>query len=376
MNFERISFDCMKAMLNARKRVANFCTFVVENEPVDNKGTKLGEFQKGFLMARIKYYYDTETCKYERIKVKKRDVIINALGFLSLVLICAAVIVVILNQYFETPKTMRQAQALEDYETRFELMQEQVINMEKMLGVLQEKDDNVYRVVFEAEPIPSTIRNAGIGGVNRYQKLIENDLEREDLIVRTHEKMDKLKKQMYIQTKSYDELMEIAKNKEKFHASLPAIQPVSNRQLKLLTSGFGFRSDPFTKHKTFHAGVDFAADKGTPIYSTGDGEVALRRTSATGHGNQIIIDHGFGFKTRYAHMSAFNVKKGQKVKRGECIGYVGSTGKSTGPHLHYEVIKNGKPVNPVHYFYQDLSPSEYDEILRLSSIENRAMESY
>ncbi len=327
-------------------------------------------------MAKIKYYYDTDSCKYERVKVSTWDIVLNLLGFFALAVVVAIIILWGLSEYTESPKEARLRKDNEELTHYYELLKNDLTGIQKMMASLQERDDNLYRMIFEAEPIPSTIRNAGIGGVNRYQKLIENDLEREDLIVRTHEKMDKLKKQMYIQTKSYDELMEIAKNKEKFHASLPAIQPVSNRQLKLLTSGFGFRSDPFTKHKTFHAGVDFAADKGTPIYSTGDGEVALRRTSATGHGNQIIIDHGFGFKTRYAHMSAFNVKKGQKVKRGECIGYVGSTGKSTGPHLHYEVIKNGKPVNPVHYFYQDLSPSEYDEILRLSSIENRAMESY
>ena len=373
MNFERISFDCMRGILNARKRVTNFCTFVVENEPVDNKGTKLGEFQKGFLMARIKYYYDTETCKYERIKVKKRDVIINALGFLSLVLICAAVIVVILNQYFETPKTMRQAQALEDYETRFELMQEQVINMEKMLGVLQEKDDNVYRVVFEAEPIPQTVREAGSGGARRYRDILESDLENKDLVVSTMEKIDRVKKKMYIQTKSYDEIVELAMNKDKLYQALPAIQPISNKQLRRLSSGYGWRTDPILKVRSFHEGIDFSAPRGTPIYATGDGVVKYTRNDLNGYGLYMVIDHGYGYRTLYGHMSTYNARAGQNVKRGEIIGYVGNSGKSTGPHLHYEVHKNGQHVNPVNYFYKDLNAKEYEEILRLASIENQTL---
>lgn len=327
-------------------------------------------------MARIKYYYDTETCKYERIKVRKRDVVINALGFLSLVLVFAAAIVVVLSQYFETPKTVAQAREIEELQSRYEYVQEEVSNMEKMLDVLQEKDDNVYRVVFEAEPIPETVREAGSGGVLRYKSLLESDLDNKELVVSTMDKIDRVKKKMFIQTKSYDEIMDLAMDKEKLYQSMPAIQPVSNKELRRLSSGFGRRTDPILKVKKMHYGTDFSAPQGTPVYATGDGVIKFTRKSFNGFGWHIMIDHGFGYETLYGHMSQFNVKSGQSVKRGDLIGFVGNTGKSTAPHLHYEVHINGRAVNPVNYFYKDLNPKEYEEILRLSSIENQSLGSY
>ncbi len=327
-------------------------------------------------MARIKYYYDTETCKYERIQVKKRDVVINALGFLSLVLVFAVAIVFVLSQYFDTPKTIEQAREIENLTDQFQYTQEQLDNMEKMLDVLQEKDDNVYRVVFEAEPIPNSVREAGSGGILKYREILESDLSNKELVVSTMEKIDRVKKKAYIQTKSYDELMMLALNKEMLYQSMPAIQPVSNKELRRLSSGFGRRTDPVLKVKKMHYGTDFSAPKGTPIYATGDGEVKYTRSSFTGFGKHVMIDHGFGYETLYGHMSQFNVRPGQKVKRGDLIGFVGNTGKSTAPHLHYEVHINGKAVNPVNYFYKDLNPEEYEEILRLSSIENQSLGSY
>ena len=327
-------------------------------------------------MAKIKYYYDTESCKYERVKVSTWDIILNLLGFFALSLIIAIVIFWGYSNYFESPKEARLKKENEELLLYYDLLKKDLGSANEMLASLQERDDNLYRLIFEAEPIPSTIRRAGIGGVNRYRKLMEGNLEREKLVIDTYKKIDKLKKQMYIQTKSYDELMEIAKNKEKFRASIPAIQPISKRLKPRLSSGFGYRKDPFTRHRKLHAGIDFAIKKGTPIYATGDGKVITRKESIGGYGKLISIDHGFGFETRYAHLSGFNVKKGQKIKRGECIGYVGNSGRSTGPHLHYEVRKNGKAVDPVHYFYKDLSPSEYDEILRLAANENKAMETF
>lgn len=264
----------------------------------------------------------------------------------------------------------------EELKFYYDLIQNEMGDVSKMLSSLQERDDNVYRVIFEAEPIPSSIRNAGVGGTNRYKDLLEKGLEREDLLVEAYSKIDKLKKQMYIQTKSYDELIDMASNKDEFFAVLPAIQPVSNKELKRLSSGFGYRTDPILKTRKMHWGVDFSAPVGTPIYATGDGVVKRVKTSFGGLGKHIFIDHGYGYETRYGHMSDFNVKQGQKIKRGECIGYVGSTGKSTAPHLHYEVKKDGKKINPVHFFYQDLNASEYEEILRLASIENQALGSY
>ncbi|MEO9804078.1 MAG: M23 family metallopeptidase [Reichenbachiella sp.] len=327
-------------------------------------------------MARIKYYYDTESCKYERVKVSSWDIVLNSLGFLSFSLILAVGIFYTYNLYFQSPVEARLEKENEELKYYYELLQKEMVEASDMLSSLQERDDNVYRVIFEAEPIPKSIRDAGVGGVNRYRELTNKDLERTDLIISTHQTLDKLKKQMYIQTKSYDELLDMAANKEKFFAAMPAIQPVSNEELKRLSSGFGTRIDPILKTKKMHWGVDFSAPKGTPIYATGDGVVKKVRSSLGGYGRQVEIDHGYGYITKYAHMEMYNVKKGQKVKRGECIGYVGNSGKSTAPHLHYEVTKDGKKINPVHYFYQDLNASEYEEILRLASIENQALGSY
>ena len=327
-------------------------------------------------MSKIKYYYDTETCKYERIKVKKRDVVINALGFISLSLVLSVGIIVVLSQYFDSPKEASLKEENSELKLYYELMKDQVDAMDDMLGVLQEKDDNVYRVVFEAEPIPETVREAGTGGALRYRELLESDLENKNLVVSALEKIDKVKKKMYIQTKSYDEIMDLALDKEKLYASMPAIQPVSNKELRRLSSGFGYRTDPILKVKKMHYGTDFSAEQGTPIYATGDGTIAKTVSSFIGFGKHVIIDHGFGYETLYGHMSRFTVRPGQKVKRGEVIGYVGNTGKSTAPHLHYEVHINGRATNPVNYFYKDLNAAEYEEILRLSSIENQSLGSY
>lgn len=327
-------------------------------------------------MARIKYYYDTESCKYERVKVSSWDVVLNLLGFFSLALMLSFGIFYIYTTNFKSPYESRLEKENEELMFYYDLLQQEMTDVSKMLSSLQERDDNVYRAIYEAEPIPSSIRNAGVGGSNRYKGLLENGIEREGMLLDTYQKIDKLKKQMYIQTKSYDELMVMAENKELFFAALPAIQPVSNKELKRLSSGFGMRIHPILKVRKMHPGVDFSAPKGTPVYATGDGVIKKVRSSFGGYGKQIEVDHGYGYITKYAHLSAFNVKKGQKVKRGECIGYVGSSGRSTAPHLHYEVHKEKKKINPVHFFSRDLTPSEYEEILRLASIENQALGSF
>ncbi len=324
-------------------------------------------------MARIKYYYDTESCKYERVKVSTWDIIFNLLGFMVISLLFAGGIYKISTYYFKSPVVVQLEKENEELQLYYDLLHKDMGDVTDMVSSLQERDDNVYRAIFEAEPIPASIRNAGVGGTNRYKELLDEGLEREELVLETLKKIDKLKKQMYIQTKSYDELLELAENKELYLAALPAIQPVSNDELKRLSSGFGMRMHPILKVRKMHPGIDFSAPKGTPIYATGDGVVKKVRSSFSGYGKQIEIDHGYGYTTKYAHLNAFNVKKGQKVKRGECIGYVGNSGRSTAPHLHYEVHKDKKKINPVHYFSRDLNPSEYEEILRLASIENQAL---
>ncbi len=324
-------------------------------------------------MARIKYYYDTETCRYERVRTTRWDITLNFLGFLTVALMMAIGLVFLYNNYFDSPKEALLKKENEELAFYYELLDKQLSEANTMLSALQDRDDNIYRVIFEAEPIPSSIRSAGIGGANRYKHLMDRGLSQGQLIVSAHEKIDALKKQMYIQTKSYDDILQMAQNKSEMWASIPAIQPIANRELKRLASGFGMRVHPILKVKRMHNGCDFAAPKGTPIYATGDGKVVTVRTNFSGYGKEVEIDHGYGFITKYAHMDDFNVKRGQTIRRGECIGFVGSTGSSTAPHLHYEIIKDGKKINPVHYFYRDLNDQEYEKLLEIASVENQSL---
>lgn len=324
-------------------------------------------------MARIKYYYDTETCRYERVKVSRWDIFLNLLGFLSVSLILAVGIIIVSNTYFDSPKEAQLKKENSELRFYYEMMEKEVTNVQKVLAALQDRDDEVYRNIMGSEPIPSSIRQAGVGGAERYKNIIESDLEREKLILGMMQELDKIKKQMYIQTKSYDEILEMAKSKEERMAAVPAIQPIPNKDLKRLASGFGMRMHPTLKVMRMHEGCDFSAPRGTPIYATGDGEIIRISSTFGGFGNLVVIDHGYGFVTKYAHMSSFNVKRGDKVKRGDCIGFVGNTGVSTAPHLHYEIHYKGEPINPVHYFYQDVTDGEYEKLLELSSRENQSL---
>ena len=224
-----------------------------------------------------------------------------------------------------------------------------------------------------AEPIEKSVRDAGIGGADRYADIREKDISHSDLVIALHEKVDKVRRKLYIESKSQDEVVQLAEKKEKLYASIPAIQPISNKNLIALASGFGLRIHPVYKVKKMHNGIDFAASIGTPIYATADGTIAKVEVRFSGYGKMVEIDHGFGYRTRYAHMHDFAVKRGQQVKRGDLIGYVGNTGLSTAPHLHYEVFINDKRVDPVHYFFNDLSAGEYEKILELASAENQCL---
>jgi murein DD-endopeptidase MepM/ murein hydrolase activator NlpD len=326
-------------------------------------------------MARIKYYYDTETCKYERVKAKKSDVILNALGILSLIVTMAVgmVIFYINFNYFESPKDLMQRNKLSEQEFVIENLSLEVDKMNKVLAEIENRDDNIYRKVLGAEPIDKDVREAGIGGYDRYKEIKEMNLLHEDLILDLREKVDKLKRKVYIESKSQDDVIKLGENKEKLFASIPAIQPISNKQLLALASGYGLRVHPIYKVKKMHTGIDFAASIGTPIYATADGKVMEVAVKFSGYGKLVEIDHGFGYRTRYAHMHEFAVRSGQNVKRGDLVGYVGNTGLSTAPHLHYEVLINGSQVDPVHYFYNDITPAEYEKILELASVENQSL---
>ncbi|HYG17313.1 MAG TPA: M23 family metallopeptidase [Ohtaekwangia sp.] len=324
-------------------------------------------------MARIKYYYDTETCKYERVRTKTSDVVLNALGLFALLLIVASGMLYFWKAYFPSPEELVLRNKLVDQEYYLTELNRQIVSLQETLKGIETRDDNIYRVVLGAEPIDKSVRDAGIGGTDRYADIRDKKLVNGDLVIEISEKVDLLKRKLYIESKSQDEVSKLAENKEKLFAAIPAIQPISNKQLMALASGFGMRTHPIYKVKKLHSGIDFAAAIGTPIYATADGKVITVDVKFSGYGKMVVIDHGFGYRTRYAHMHDFAVREGQNVKRGDLIGYVGNTGLSTAPHLHYEVLINGDHVDPVHYFYNDLSPAEYEKVLELASIENQSL---
>lgn len=324
-------------------------------------------------MARIKYYYDTETCKYERVRTRKSDIVLNALGLVSLTVMMAVGLLILYDNYFDSPKELILKNEVKELEFYYDKLNKDVEGLRATLGNIENRDDNIYRVVLGAEPIEKSVRDAGIGGADRYADIRKKNIGHVDLVIALHERVDKVRRKLYIESKSQDEVVQLAEKKEKLYASIPAIQPIANKQLIALASGFGLRIHPVYKVKKMHNGIDFAASIGTPVYATADGTVTTADVKFSGYGKMLMIDHGFGYRTRYAHMHDFAVKKGQHVKRGDLIGYVGNTGLSTAPHLHYEVFINGQTVDPVHYFFNDLTAAEYEKILELASTENQSL---
>ena len=323
-------------------------------------------------MAKIKYYYDTKTLSYKRIELNTFDKFRRILSFLSSSAVIGLIMVIVFFQFFDSPKEKRLKSEIENLVVQYDILSKKMTQIDLVLDDIQQRDDNIYRVIFEADPIPSSIRKAGFGGVNRYKDI--RNFNNTELVIEAAKKADKLSKQLYIQSKSFDELIDLAKNKADMLASIPAIQPIANKDLSRMASGYGYRLHPIYKTRRLHTGMDFTAPQGTPIYATGDGKVAKVRRSRRGYGNHVIIDHSYGYQTLYAHMTKYIVYRGQKVKRGEIIGYVGSTGTSVAPHLHYEVMKNKRKINPVNYYYNDLSPEEYEKMLEISSQNNQSFD--
>jgi murein DD-endopeptidase MepM/ murein hydrolase activator NlpD len=284
----------------------------------------------------------------------------------------AFLVIVVFATFFDSPKEKQLKREIAQLELQYKLLRNRMSRVDQVLAELQEKDDDIYRVIFEAEPIPNSVRNAGFGGVNRYREL--EQLANSDIVIGTTKRLDKLTKQLVVQSRSFDEVIALAENKEEMLASIPAIQPVANEKLKRVASGFNYRIHPIYKVRHFHTGIDFTAPRGTEVYATGDGKVHDVIMKKRGYGYHVIINHGYGYKTLYAHMSKFKVRKGEKIKRGDVIGYVGSTGTSTAPHLHYEVIKNGEKINPMNFFFNDLTPAEYEKVLELSSQSNQSFD--
>jgi murein DD-endopeptidase MepM/ murein hydrolase activator NlpD len=323
-------------------------------------------------MVKIKYYYDTKALSYKPVKLNSGEKIKGYFIFFLSSIILSFFILLIFYQFFDSPKEKKLKLEIQNLTSQYEVINNNMKQVEIVLDEIQDRDDNIYRVIFEADPIPNSIRKQGFGGVNRYEKLL--GLSNSELIINTSKKIDQLTKQLYLQSKSFDEVINLAKNKSNMLASIPAIQPVANKDLKRMASGYGYRIHPIYKTRKMHYGMDFSAKTGTEIYSTGDGVVSKVKRSKRGYGNYIKINHGFGYETLYAHMSKYIVKKGQKVKRGEVIGYVGNSGISTAPHLHYEVRKDNKKINPVNFYYNDLSPEEYEKMLEISLQSNQSLD--
>ncbi|MCK5822492.1 MAG: M23 family metallopeptidase [Bacteroidales bacterium] len=308
----------------------------------------------------MKYSFNEETLTYSKIEKTHKKAIKKILLLFGISLILAITSITFFSQYFETPKKYllekRNVKLIEE----FKQINQELDVSSNQLSAIQKRDDDCYRVYSEIKPIPATVRQAGFGGVNRYEKL--EGYENSDLLIETAKKSDEIFKQIYIQSKSFDEVFSIIKRKEKRFACVPAIQPVSYKQLRRISAVYGMRSHPIFKTKRMHHGIDFAAPVGSNIHAPGDGKVILVKKSNKGYGNELIIDHGFGYKTLYAHLYKIHVKKGQEVKRGEIVAEVGSTGLSTGPHLHYEVRFLNKPLNPAKFFVNDLTNEEYERV--------------
>ncbi len=323
-------------------------------------------------MPKAKYYFNTHSLKYEKVVISWGKRILRILGFLTTAIVFSVVIVAIAYAYLDSPKEKQLKREISQLNLQYEILQQRFDELGLVLSDLQHRDDNIYRVIFEAEPIPSSIREAGYGGVDRYKSF--EGYESAELLIATSRKLDQLTKQAYVQSKSFDEIVELAKNKSHMLASIPAIQPISNKDLTRMASGFGYRIHPIYKTTKMHEGMDFTAPIGTDIYASGNGVVKVVEYDSRGYGNHVIISHGFGYETLYGHMSKIKVRPGQRVNRGDVIGVVGSTGTSTAPHLHYEVIKQGNKINPINFFYNDLSPEEYEKMIEISSQSNQSFD--
>ena len=323
-------------------------------------------------MKKIKYYYNTNSLRYERLETPLRVTLLRILGFISAAIVTAIILVSIAYRYFPSAneKLLRQ----ENYmlSQQFEVLDEKTRKLQQQMTDLEKRDNEVYRTIFEANPVPDSVRLKEMEKQKEIKLVMSmNSNELENSITGS---INNLILRMAYQEKSFNEIIGFIKNKEELLASTPAIQPVSNSDLKRIASGFGYRIDPVYKTVKYHAGLDFSAPQGTPIYATANGVVRVAGNSGNGFGNHVIINHGYGYETLYGHMFRVKIQNGARVKRGEIIGWVGNTGKSTGPHCHYEVHKNGRPLDPVYFFYNDLTPEQFDRLLKLAASSNQSFD--
>ncbi len=319
------------------------------------------------------YKYDPETLSYKEVKrgvgyYAKRASFLMAFG----IVLSIGLFFVYVN-VFDSPKERKLKREQHELLARYEQLNNKLTQIEDVLEDIHVRDENIYRVIYEADSIPVSVRKAGFGGINRYQEM--EDMSNSKMVISTAKRLDIISRQLYVQSKSFDEIIDLINKNNDMLRCIPAIMPIRNDDLTRTASGWGWRIHPIYKIKKFHEGMDFSAPTGTEIYATGDGVVSVVETSYSGYGKHVKIDHGFGYQTIYAHMNSFKVRVGQKVKRGDIIGTVGSTGLSTGPHLHYEVLKKGTKVNPqLYYFQEDLDAEEYERMIEISTNSNRTFD--
>jgi murein DD-endopeptidase MepM/ murein hydrolase activator NlpD len=317
------------------------------------------------VMPRTKYKFNPDSLSFDKVRLGIRELLLRSLAYFTGSIMIALIYWVIFAAFFDSPKEKALKREVEQMTIQYALVQREMANIENVLEGLEKTDDNLYRTIFEAEPIPATLREGGAGGVNRYKSL--EGYSNSNLVIETANRLDKIRKRVYLQSKSFDYLIELAMNKEEMLRSVPAILPISNKDLTRTASGYGLRVHPIYKIIRFHYGMDFTAPAGTDVYATGNGVILAVKPSLRGLGKHIIVDHGFGYTSIYAHLSNFNVRVGQKVQRGDIIGFVGSTGQSVANHLHYEIKLNGVNIDPVNFYFEDLTPEMYERIVEIAS---------
>ena len=323
-------------------------------------------------MKKIKYYYNTNTLRYEKLETPLRVKLLRIFGFIAAAFVTAAIISFFAFRFVGSPNEKLLYMENERLQDKYQELNEQVKTAQQQVAELVKRDNEVYRAIFEANPIPDSARARALAQQQEIAR-VEN-MRDKDLLNSIISSLNGLTHYVAAQKGSYGEINNLLKNKEQLLACTPAIQPVSNKELNRIASGFGHRIDPIYKTVKFHAGLDFAAPQGTPIYATANGRVTIGGNTGDGYGNHVVINHGYGYETLYGHMVRVKVRPGEVVKRGEVIGWVGSTGKSTGPHCHYEVHKNGQKIDPVYFFYNDLSPEQYDLLLKRAAASNQSLD--
>lgn len=324
------------------------------------------------MSKKEKYKFNADTLSYDKVERTWGEKVLKSLLIIAPAIILGFVFQFTLSSWFKSPNEISLEKENIFLKQKLDNHTEQLINGVKIIENLQKNDSELYRTILNAEPFTKNLGTGGTDNSETYKKMEGYDFSKQ--LIDNAKRLKKLQMLIYTQSLSHEELIKLAKEKEKMLAHIPAIQPVANKDLKKAAGGYGWRDDPVYHTQRMHWGLDFTCNTGTPVYASGNGKVVLIEKKMWGYGKSVVIDHGYGYKTRYAHLSKFEVKLGQTVNRGEVIGQVGSTGKSTGPHLHYEVIKNGDKLNPINYFHNDLTPEEYEKMLEISSSSNVAFD--